>query len=292
MMKNKKLEWTRLLIFVCFAFLLNIILSAVCSKGFRIALFDEFETYASLISFLSLFGMLTPSVAVVLTRVLTKEGMKNSYIAFPKKGSGKYVIMALLTSPCINFCNLLCFWLLLLGTPFADTFTFAYMEEKIPALLMMFAQSVLLIPHTFGEEWGWRGYMMPKLFKLTNRPMAIVLGGVIWGLWHTPMTVIGHNFGTGYPFFPWTGILLMCILCVLMNTIMTFITEKTQSIFPSCFLHGIYNNINIGIMASLFLKEDILKGLNLNSLQSFGCTLIPLAVVNLIFAFMMIRNMR
>ena len=57
-----------------------------------------------------------------------------------------------------------------------------------------------------GEEGGWRGYMMPKLFKITGRKRALIIGGVICGLWHAPLTCIGHNFGTDYPGFPYLGI--------------------------------------------------------------------------------------
>jgi membrane protease YdiL (CAAX protease family) len=80
-----------------------------------------------------------------------------------------------------------------------------------------------------GEEGGWRGYMMPKLINIMGRGKALLLGGIIWGLWHAPLTCIGHNFGTDYPGFPFVGIIKMCIFCTLMGIILTFLTYPILS---------------------------------------------------------------
>ena len=42
---------------------------------------------------------------------------------------------------------------------------------------------------TFGEEFGWRGYLLPRLAPLGGISAAIITG-VIWGLWHTPVIVL------------------------------------------------------------------------------------------------------
>ena len=53
-----------------------------------------------------------------------------------------------------------------------------------------------------GEEAGWRGYLWSVLRPLGFwRTAAIV--GVAWGLWHAPIIAAGHNYGTGYPGWPW-----------------------------------------------------------------------------------------
>ena len=105
-----------------------------------------------------------------------------------------------------------------------------------------------------GEEGGWRGYMMPKLFRIMGRGKALITGGIIWGLWHAPLTCIGHNFGTDYFGFPWLGILRMCVLCILLGILLTFVTEKTQSIWPAAFMHAI-NNASPSILNE-FINPD------------------------------------
>jgi len=37
------------------------------------------------------------------------------------------------------------------------------------------------------EEIGWRGYMLPKLLKLTTPMKASVILGIIWAFWHLPL---------------------------------------------------------------------------------------------------------
>ncbi|MCR5476997.1 MAG: CPBP family intramembrane metalloprotease, partial [Lachnospiraceae bacterium] len=75
-----------------------------------------------------------------------------------------------------------------------------------------------------------------------GRGKALAVGGVIWGLWHAPLTCIGHNFGTDYPGFPYPGILMMCLMCILMGVLLTFVTEKSGSVWPAVFLHAINNS--------------------------------------------------
>lgn len=93
----------------------------------------------------------------------------------------------------------------------------------------------------FGEEWGWRGYLLPKLLKQFKVVPAILVNGVIWGLWHIPLIIMGHNYGVGYPGYPITGIIAMCIFCVVTGTIFSYVTIKTNSCIPAVMGHGMLN---------------------------------------------------
>lgn len=45
----------------------------------------------------------------------------------------------------------------------------------------------------FGEELGWRGFLL-KAFKEMNFLKASVVIGFIWGIWHAPLILMGHNY--------------------------------------------------------------------------------------------------
>ena len=51
--------------------------------------------------------------------------------------------------------------------------------SAIPALI---AVTLLMV---FGEEYGWRGYLVPKLLPLGEVRASLIVG-VIWGVWHFP----------------------------------------------------------------------------------------------------------
>jgi len=46
---------------------------------------------------------------------------------------------------------------------------------------------VLLIGGPLGEEFGWRGYLMPAMTAKLNWRAASLLIGVVWGVWHLPL---------------------------------------------------------------------------------------------------------
>ena len=74
---------------------------------------------------------------------------------------------------------------------------------------------------------------------------------MIWGLWHAPIIVLGHNYGTGYPGWPWGGIAAMCVFCVAMGIVLTWLTEKTGSCIPAAVAHGAFNGTAaIGMLVS------------------------------------------
>ncbi len=79
--------------------------------------------------------------------------------------------------------------------------------------------------------------MMNK-FKLL--PMLLI-NGVIWGLWHAPLTALGHNYGLSYPGFPFTGIFAMCIFCTVLGIIFSYLTIRTKSCIPAVIAHGSLN---------------------------------------------------
>lgn len=41
----------------------------------------------------------------------------------------------------------------------------------------------------FGEEFGWRGYMLPRLAKRFSPRKAVLIHAVIWWVWHLPVLI-------------------------------------------------------------------------------------------------------
>lgn len=101
----------------------------------------------------------------------------------------------------------------------------------------------------FGEETGWRGMLLPLLRERFSFRQSTLIIGVIWGLWHAPITCLGHNYGTGYPGFPITGILSMIVFCTAVGILLAWLREKTNSIWPCALAHGSFNaSAGLGVM--------------------------------------------
>ncbi len=116
--------------------------------------------------------------------------------------------------------------------------------ETLPAPLLAAVQvavgvtlgPLLNAPFAFGEEWGWRGYLLPKLLPLGVWP-ALLASGAIWGLWHAPLILLGHN----YPLHPRLGVAIMIAFCMVFGTLLGWMRLSTGSIWPAVIAHGALN---------------------------------------------------
>lgn len=118
--------------------------------------------------------------------------------------------------------------------------------NSVPAEVIIATQVLLAftlapfinILFALGEELGWRGFLLPRLLPL-GQWKAILFSGAIWGLWHAPAIVQGHN----YPGYPIAGIFMMVIFCVLLGTIISWLYLKTQSPWIAALAHGSVNAV-------------------------------------------------
>ena len=96
--------------------------------------------------------------------------------------------------------------------------------------------ALLATPVFWGEEFGWRGYLQRRLFA--DRPaLAAVATGLIWGVWHWPLTLRGYNT----PDHPVLGSLMLLVLGVLLSIILGWLRERSGSIWAASLGHAATN---------------------------------------------------
>ncbi|MEI6221356.1 MAG: CPBP family intramembrane glutamic endopeptidase [bacterium] len=88
----------------------------------------------------------------------------------------------------------------------------------------------------FGEELGWRGFVYDELKDLGFWKLSFITG-FIWGLWHSPLILLGHN----YPQHPYFGLIMMTIWCLLLAPLFTLIRERSGSVIAAAIFHGTLN---------------------------------------------------
>lgn len=205
-------------------------------------------------------AMFCPAIGVVLTRLITREGFKDCWLRPHIKGNIKTYLLAWFGPGILTIAAMGLYFLIF---PNNLDLSFSYFiktlegmgapMETLPIpigllMLVQFFQALFLAPvlnfaTCFGEEWGWRGYLLPKISKHFGAIPTLLITGLIWGLWHAPLTVIGHNYGLGYWGFPFTGIAMMCVFCTVLGTFLAYITLKTGSCIPAVLAHGAINGI-------------------------------------------------
>ena len=108
---------------------------------------------------------------------------------------------------------------------------------------VLLAPAINMFP-ALGEEVGWRGYMMPRLKERFGLLNGRLLGGVVWGVWHWPlMLLVGYEYGTDYLGAPLLGLVVWCVVCFALNTLLDILYEKTESIWVPAIAHGAFNAI-------------------------------------------------
>jgi membrane protease YdiL (CAAX protease family) len=92
------------------------------------------------------------------------------------------------------------------------------------------------LPFTLGEEVGWRGYLLVRLLPVGTL-RAVLLTGAIWGVWHAPFILMGHN----YPGHEAAGVPLMVMLCIALGLLFGWLFLKSGSVFVPALGHACFN---------------------------------------------------
>lgn len=109
---------------------------------------------------------------------------------------------------------------------------------------------VNVIP-ALGEEWGWRGWLLPELLPLGRWP-AILSVGVVWGLWHAPVLLLGYD----YPLHPpAVRVLLMVGACLVLGSLLGWLRLRSGSVWPAAIGHGFVNAV--AGLPVLFATADV-----------------------------------
>lgn len=206
--------------------------------------------------------MFLPAVGALITRLVTKEKFSkdNLMISLRLKGNLKYYGLAWFGFVLLIILGAVLYFFIFPRQFDADMgyvkalfeaqadnagITVGPEQIKLTVIVQIF-MGIFLSPFLnfipcFGEEWGWRGFLLPKMLKRFKVVPALLLNGVIWGLWHAPLTMMGHNYGVGYRGFPFLGIFAMCLFCIVMGIILSYVTIKTGSCIPAVIGHGTLN---------------------------------------------------
>ncbi len=228
---------------------------------------DVNEAYAAQSLIASI--MFIPAISALITRFITKDRLigSNLMLGLNLKGNMKYYGLVWFGFAFLIILGAALYFLIfpehydgnmgyvnvLLEAQAQNTGQVITPEQMKQVMMQQIIMGIFLSPflnimNCLGEEWGWRGFLLPKMLKQFKVVPAILISGIIWGLWHAPLTVMGHNYGVGYRGYPVLGIFAMCIFCITLGTILSYVTIKTKSCIPAILGHGMMNGFaSVGI---------------------------------------------
>jgi uncharacterized protein len=175
-------------------------------------------------------GMYAPALAAVVMQLfISKEGLRSALGPLP---SLRMALGAVLVPMALI--------LILVGIVTVTNIGEATPGKPWGTLLaiLTFAGVPISTALAFGEEFGWRGYLLPKLLPLGEVKAAVIVG-LIWGPWHLPVLIAGLN----YP-----GELIIAVLAVFFLSAMLlsllhtrFYVASGYSLIAVSLLHGSLN---------------------------------------------------
>lgn len=221
--------------------------------------------------------MLTPLLATLIGHILFKERTIQFSWKVEIRRSRKAYLMAWLSPAFLSLIGIIIFALI-----FPSSLKVSMQGRHIvPLFILSLAASPFNALFALGEEAGWRGFLYPRLREKMGKGSALITVGMIWGLWHTPINIMGYNYGTEYPGYPLRGIAAMCLSCTVLGAWASILAERSGSIWPPALFHGAVNSV--GGLGLLFLKEPALMvfGPALTGIIPTGTALLFLILLNI-----------
>lgn len=204
--------------------------------------------------------MSSPALANIFTRIITREGWSDTWLRPHFKSGWRYWLAAWVMVPLFVLAGMIAYYLLF---PSQADLSFTSIRQLrsagigIPNLYTVIALQVfqwiflsviINAPFVFGEEFGWRAYLLQKLTPQGSR-RAILISGVIIGIWHCPVIAMGHNYGVNYWGFPLLGMLAMVWFSIGLSFFLSWAVLRAHSVWPAVIGHAVLNGFGgIGIL--------------------------------------------
>ncbi len=116
----------------------------------------------------------------------------------------------------------------------------AYWMTAAPwvTMLMLVPNFFLSFLPFFGEEYGWRYFLQPRLQSRFGPRGGVLLLGVLWGLWHLPLNLFYYAPDTALQ-----SVASQLVTCVCFGVFFAWAYMRTNNIWTAVLLHYFNNNM-------------------------------------------------
>ncbi|WP_143708925.1 CPBP family intramembrane glutamic endopeptidase [[Flexibacter] sp. ATCC 35208] len=209
--------------------------------------------------------MWSPALSSFLTSWIIKRPI--SAMAW-KWGESRYQLWSYLVPLLYSLAGYLIIWTVGWGKFYDPEFVGGVAEsfglEKLPKgivialyiLLMAGFGMVRSVSSALGEEIGWRGFLVPEMYKVMGYTKTCLITGCIWALWHLPILLFA-DYNSGTP--AWYGFSCFSMLVISGSFIYAWFRLKSGSLWTAVLLHASHNLFIQAIFTPLTLTSDKTK---------------------------------
>lgn len=206
---------------------------------------DDVAQLTPVFMIVGVISNISPSIAAfIVTRISKgKRGVQELKDRFKVKSSIKWYAITLLIVPTVT-----------VVTTAISHLTIRPYEVSIivPALAAGFVWPLF---SGFGEEFGWRGYILPQLLSKYSPIKSALILGFIWEVWHIPMHYMAYR---GYGTYMVPAFVVIGFINLALHTIiMTYIFIKNKGSIKLMVLYH-YTITGSSILVGGILKTEAL----------------------------------
>ena len=130
--------------------------------------------------------------------------------------------------------------------------TFLGWDVSVGAIVAGIVQASVF---AFGEELGWRGYLLPQLRRTRSFLVANSILVVIWFAYHVPVIFVpGVYSNPGIP--TWASLLLFAIAITGFSFFVGALWETHHDVWGATFAHGVWNYLVQGAWPLMFIAAS------------------------------------
>ena len=173
--------------------------------------------------------MCIPGLLSVVLRIVLRSGYGDIGI---RVGSGRFYFYALAIP-------LSAAVLVVLASSVLDirTLVLASLAELVQVGSVLLTILALGLIGAFGEELGWRGFLLPKLMSGGVRHPYLVCG-IVWAAWHLPLIAFGGSYETGNP---WLMAAIYAFGIIAMSFVFSELRVRSGSVWVAAIAHAAHN---------------------------------------------------
>ena len=91
------------------------------------------------------------------------------------------------------------------------------------------------LPGAFGQELGWRGYLVPELYKVTSFTATALISALVSLIWSLPVVLL-VNYET-HPISPY-GLACYTVTTIGLGFVLAWVRLRSGSLWPAVTLHA------------------------------------------------------